>query len=662
MPQNSAQVAKDLVSLVDIAKVDSEPGFEVRQMRVDLQGNVYLMGRLYSDYFTGWPLIGSPGNEVSRTAIIKLNSTLDQVLYRRLFAISGGASELEVDEAGNAYLAGSTTGEAFPSTAKLKPETSHGGFVMKLNQTGELEYATLLGDTLIVNGIGLEPDGAVLVGGYADANELEVTRPPIPATSEPQPVPPEALVLELAPDGNSARMAAYFDHGLHGRTVYDRVEDVAVQPSGDIVLVSDQWVVGFAANADHATFATEIPYRYNVLTVDPSGNLNVYSDWLGNFRKYTADGELVYEDHFAPYNYGAIASRPDGSVISFRGGAANETTRNSLYACAADLPPGFGGLGKGDPSLTTALMTLRGPEGNIKFASYLVLSSLSYVLSPDGRYLYGEGKISDLFQGPVRLDLTKIPTEDRLSPACIGHGAILGSTPLSPGAIMSLFGSSLGPADGVSFTLVDGKVPAELSGTKITVNGKPAPILYAQDNQVNFITPWSLAVGDPVEVCIDRAGDHRCLHSQTAPFVPGAFHIYNADQTNWSVVINPDGTLNTDQNPVPGDSYVTMYITGAGLLTGELVDGAVSSLDFQYVKANLEAGILVAESPPCVTSCASTLVHPEIQYAGSAPGLVSGVVQINLYIPAHSLLNFYIDWRLPDGSYARFQDRVWVEP
>jgi uncharacterized protein (TIGR03437 family) len=38
---------------------------------------------------------------------------------------------------------------------------------------------------------------------------------------------------------------------------------------------------------------------------------------------------------------------------------------------------------------------------------------------------------------------------------------------------------------------LDALVPADLAETSITVDGRPAPMLYAQDSQVNFIVPWS---------------------------------------------------------------------------------------------------------------------------------------------------------------------------
>ena len=64
----------------------------------------------------------------------------------------------------------------------------------------------------------------------------------------------------------------------------------------------------------------------------------------------------------------------------------------------------------------------------------------------------------------------------------------------SPGALVTLFGSRMGPLQGVNFQLENGIVPTELAGTRVLVNGAPVPILYSSYWQVNVVLPYSLAV------------------------------------------------------------------------------------------------------------------------------------------------------------------------
>ncbi|MCU1338358.1 MAG: hypothetical protein JWO19_3939 [Bryobacterales bacterium] len=92
------------------------------------------------------------------------------------------------------------------------------------------------------------------------------------------------------------------------------------------------------------------------------------------------------------------------------------------------------------------------------------------------------------------------------APSCMAQSATIGPVPAAPLSIATLFGSNLGPVAGVQYRLdADGRVPTELGGTRVTVGDIPAPILYAQDQQINFIVPGGLT-GSTTQVCVEAAG------------------------------------------------------------------------------------------------------------------------------------------------------------
>jgi hypothetical protein len=66
---------------------------------------------------------------------------------------------------------------------------------------------------------------------------------------------------------------------------------------------------------------------------------------------------------------------------------------------------------------------------------------------------------------------------------------------ISPGEIVTIFGSRMGPREGVSFQLDEGHVPISLGGTRVLVNGSPIPLLYVSSWQINAILPYTLQVG-----------------------------------------------------------------------------------------------------------------------------------------------------------------------
>jgi uncharacterized protein (TIGR03437 family) len=93
----------------------------------------------------------------------------------------------------------------------------------------------------------------------------------------------------------------------------------------------------------------------------------------------------------------------------------------------------------------------------------------------------------------------------------------------------------------------------------------------------------------------------------------------NASGLGQAAVINADSTLNSVMNPAPQGSTITIYATGAGQTNPSGVDGLASSDD--TIAPLLAVSVTVGGQAA------------QVQYAGSAPGLVSGVVQVNATIP-----------------------------
>jgi uncharacterized protein (TIGR03437 family) len=98
-------------------------------------------------------------------------------------------------------------------------------------------------------------------------------------------------------------------------------------------------------------------------------------------------------------------------------------------------------------------------------------------------------------------------------------------------------------------------------------------------------------------------------------------------------MINEDGTLNSEKNPAPQGSIVTIYATGLNntqpaLVTGAIAPGAAPLA----VQAELQVG-------------STGFGQGEITYAGAAPGFVAGLTQINFRLPAsifHGFTDLYL--------------------
>ena len=186
---------------------------------------------------------------------------------------------------------------------------------------------------------------------------------------------------------------------------------------------------------------------------------------------------------------------------------------------------------------------------------------------------------------------------------------------LVPGAIVTIFGSGLGPSQGVGFQLVNGQVPTSLGGTQVLVNGEPAPILYSSYWQLNVILPYSLAVRTMPTIQVVSNG--TAANQMSASVLKQGISLFQVN--NSAAALNEDGTVNSPQNPAKPGSIVVLFGTGGGETVPPSVAGEVTPLALRPLAYT-----------PQVQMDMATLT---VEYAGAAPGLVSGVTQINVKLP-----------------------------
>jgi uncharacterized protein (TIGR03437 family) len=191
-------------------------------------------------------------------------------------------------------------------------------------------------------------------------------------------------------------------------------------------------------------------------------------------------------------------------------------------------------------------------------------------------------------------------------------GMILGR--VAPFEVISIYGLHLGAATPVSATFnSSGFLPATLGGIGVSIGGVPAPLLYVSDTQINAVAPAELTPGAAVHLQISNGA------STLAPFrmmvdqaIPGVFLQPNGA----AAAINQDGTVNSASNPAPSGSIVSAWATGTGYAPG--ADGQMAAAAQQTCSCIISSGI--GNFSPT--------------YAGAAPGMVNGIVQINLTVTA----------------------------
>jgi len=201
---------------------------------------------------------------------------------------------------------------------------------------------------------------------------------------------------------------------------------------------------------------------------------------------------------------------------------------------------------------------------------------------------------------------------------------------VSPGELVTIFGTNIGPAT-AAYATTDpsiGKLATTIGGVQVLFNGIAAPMIYASSTQVSAVVPYEMASVASPSVWIKYLGQTSNGYPLTsATTAPGLF-TQNASGSGPGAILNQDNSVNGPGNPAAKGSIVQVYLTGEGQTSPPSVTGAITT-------ANLP--------PPQVTPAPLLAVGVTINgqpalyvYAGEAPGLVAGMMQLNVQIPSNA--------------------------
>jgi uncharacterized protein (TIGR03437 family) len=292
-------------------------------------------------------------------------------------------------------------------------------------------------------------------------------------------------------------------------------------------------------------------------------------------------------------------------------GAGSTTPTGSVSFTAGSTVLGTANL-SGSGSTATATLTVN--------ASQLNIGSNTITVSYGG----GNGFSASSATVTVIVGVTQIA----VAPVAITNAASYAAGAVSPGENIVIFGTGIGPPELAYGTLTanGGALNTGAGNARVLFDGVPAPVVYASDQQTSVMVPYEIA-GQPFTYAVveyQGVQSTPLLYNVVAA-IPGIY-TQNFQGFGPGAILNQDGfTGNGPGAPAAKGSVVAVYMTGEGQTSPAGATGAIAPVNVPvpWKQPQLGATATVGNLPALV------------QYYGSAPGLVSGVMQVNVQIPAN---------------------------
>jgi uncharacterized protein (TIGR03437 family) len=463
-------------------------------------------------------------------------------------------------------------GLAVDSSGNIYIADTFNGVVRKLTAPGAI--ATPTGTITTFAGVGPSSTGAQTQGYSGDGG---------PATS--------ALLSQPAGVAVDSSGNVYIaDYGNY--TVRK------VDTKGNITTFAGTGAPGYSGDGGPANKALLAqPYA---VAIDPAGNIYISDLSNTNIRQVTSDGNI----HTIVSGVSADSIAVDGAGSIYFSDSFTNTIRKILsdgtQFVIAGIPGSPGFSGDGGPGTSAQLN------------------------QPHGVALDGSGNVYVADSGNMVIRLLS-PVSSSIS---VVNSASGNGVSITPGEIVTIYGTGLGPSTPVSAQPgSNGFFGTQLAGTTVSFNGTNGPVIYASATQVSAIVPYSMPIGAAANVSVNYQGQSFSTASAIpiVATVPGIFTA-NSSGIGQAAAVNQDTSINGPTSPAPLGSIISLYVTGEGQTTPTGVDGKPASVPLP--KPVLGVSVTMAGQPALVT------------YAGGAPGLVAGLMQVNVQIPANLLQIF----------------------
>jgi uncharacterized protein (TIGR03437 family) len=488
---------------------------------VNAAGQILVSGTSVSSGFPSTPGAYSVTNSANRPYLLELDPTGTKTVFS---ATGIGGSAIALGSSGNIYVAGTTILLDYPTTPGayqtalpafltcgisvvcMTPSQGSNQYVTKVDPTGsKLIYSTAVSGTGNTTNAGLAVDSAgnVYLTGFAGA-------------TYPYSVAPPAISVPA---------------GLIG-----------VTPA-----------LPFLSKLD--------PLGQTLLFSVPVGGAGVQVDSSGAVYVGGGVGSPQLAMYIVPANIPALAGVPSQCLPN------NLTIRSSAYASQIDSTSGnvLGSQFIGGSTLTTSAVALSGSTLWLAGATNLP----DFLFTPNALTLpnFGPLPLAGAYLGAVDFSQPQPPAGTPQIGCIVDAADLAAAGPVARYQLLTIFGTGLGPATGVSAT---DNSTTTLAGVSVGFGSDSAPLLYASSTQINFAVPLVPYNQSSTVMRLTVNGVTAPLRQLPLTYANPSLFL-NISQTFPSsgnspgfvaVALNADGSLNSSTNPAQLGSAVSVFVNG----------------------------------------------------------------------------------------------------
>jgi uncharacterized protein (TIGR03437 family) len=365
------------------------------------------------------------------------------------------------------------------------------------------------------------------------------------------------------------------------------------------------------------------------LTTDTSISVSVnpvglgLGSYNGNVTLITADGTTTNVPITLTISSNGVGGNvtPSPTQVSLTTPSGSKTIQTQTVAVSSAA--GAAGV----PFTAVVANSYLTPWLSVSPASATTPANLTVSLNPAGlsaNTYIGKITITPTGGSPVDVPVTFTVTAPP-SIAAVVNAASSQVGPVSPGEIISIYGTALGPATPSLLTLDPSKkyVLTSIGGVTVTIGGTPAPLTYVGDKQINAVVPYEVAASGSgtVSLIVNYQNQASSPYSLQVTSSSPAIFTQDSSGSGPGAILNQDNSVNKPGKPAARGSIIQIFMTGEGATTPDGVTGLVTPGTLPIPAPKLFVGVYIGGQ------------QAELKFDGEAPGAVAGVMQVNAVVP-----------------------------